>query len=207
MKLTIENIVSHILVESGQFVGGVEATLLDQPSIKLMCDRVLATWGRHFPTERTSGARLYNNKSFSIQNDGFVPHMITEIRRRYAPALLFGGIRQFGTVSDFYWKYMKPQLYFNLPDDTYEVKFTEIPYFDDNNELILPDNDPAVDKLLSLMTAQFMISVGRSRRAFTIDEIPIRTDADAMINEGKALQDATLEEIRKTNKWHLAIIP
>lgn len=56
-------------------------------------------------------------------------------------------------------------------------------------------------EFMDLMVANFMIQVGRNRRAFTLEEFPLTTDAAELVQEGlDLLQNAGIDLIAK-NDW------
>jgi hypothetical protein len=56
-----------------------------------------------------------------------------------------------------------------------------------------------------LLLARFMKGIGRSRRAFTLSEITITTDADALVADGEALEDKTIEDMNNNKKIYLGL--
>ena len=66
----------------------------------------------------------------------------------------------------------------------------------------LSDQD---DEFLDLLQARFLIALGRSRRAFTVSEMPISVDASELVAEGKDLEAEAMTEIKDEKaKWYLA---
>lgn len=56
-----------------------------------------------------------------------------------------------------------------------------------------------------LLLARFMKGIGRSRRAFTLSEITITTDADALVSDGETLEDKTIEDMNNNKKIFLGL--
>lgn len=46
-----------------------------------------------------------------------------------------------------------------------------------------------------LLKARFMQGIGRSRRSFSLSDIPITTDAEALVADGEALEEKTIEDM------------
>lgn len=206
MALTLDELIEHILLESGQFIGGLEFTLIDKEAVGRMAERELAVYSRYFPGQVTSSARLYNNKVFQLENDGFVPETILEIRRREVSDYIFGGSRRFGQVASYFWRYEKPVLYFNCADDLYEVTYSVRRVFDKTlGEIsgLSIENKEFVD----LCTAKFMIALGRSRRSVTTQEFPINADGAELVSEGTAMYDTAMDTMRKSSTYWLALLP
>jgi hypothetical protein len=58
---------------------------------------------------------------------------------------------------------------------------------------------------IKLCQAMFMIGVGRSRRAFTLNDLPIIMDASEIVQEGRELYKEVIEEeLPKYQKFYLA---
>jgi hypothetical protein len=58
---------------------------------------------------------------------------------------------------------------------------------------------------IKLCQAMFMIGIGRSRRAFTLQDLPILMDAAEIVSEGRELYKEVIdEELPKYQKFHLA---
>ena len=47
-----------------------------------------------------------------------------------------------------------------------------------------------------LLAARFMKTVGRSRRAFTIEDLPISADADTLVSDGKEKEAEVIEDLQ-----------
>jgi hypothetical protein len=106
------------------------------------------------------------------------------------------------------WEYEKPTLYV-AGDGEYAVKelsyysVTEISEGSGTYEVVGIDDN--FDEFFKLLKGKFMQAVGMSRRAFTLNELPVTMDADTMVSEGKDLETEALEDITDTNsKWYEA---
>ena len=55
-----------------------------------------------------------------------------------------------------------------------------------------------------LLKAKMMKSLGRNRRAFTLNDLPIASDASELVSEGQALEEATMTMIHEQSKAYLA---
>lgn len=58
---------------------------------------------------------------------------------------------------------------------------------------------------MDMVTGKFMQAIGRSRRAFTLDDLPVTSDSDSLVTEGKDLYDQAYEKLEERNSWALAI--
>jgi hypothetical protein len=50
-----------------------------------------------------------------------------------------------------------------------------------------------------------MKTVGRSRRAFTMDDLPISADADTLVSDGKEKEDKALEDLQNNACIHIGM--
>lgn len=205
MPLSYTDLTEQLLLETGQFIGGLDATLLIESNLVAMYKRELAFYSKYHPLQGTTSGRLYNNKVFQLENDSVIPDQIIEIYRREVSSYLFGGSRRNGLVSNYFWRYDKPVLRFNLADDIYEYSYIINHKWDDANRVI-PTLSLADHKFINLCVGRFMMTVGRSRRAFTIDELPISTDAAELVSEGKEIYDAAVDEVKQSSDYWLALI-
>jgi hypothetical protein len=68
--------------------------------------------------------------------------------------------------------------------------------------LTITDDD---DLFFKILTGYFMVGLGRSRKAFTLNELPIVTDAADLVSEGTALiTDGQLALQETSSKFYLA---
>lgn len=57
--------------------------------------------------------------------------------------------------------------------------------------------------LFNHIRSQFMIGLGRSRRSFTLNELPITMDANDLVSDGNALEEKALTEMSNYQKFYL----
>jgi hypothetical protein len=74
-------------------------------------------------------------------------------------------------------------------DEVYEVK-------------TITSHDHVFFKLLQ---AYFLQGIGRSRRAFTLNDLPIIMDASDIASEGKEMESSAMEELKNIQSFHLAM--
>lgn len=67
--------------------------------------------------------------------------------------------------------------------------------------LTITDDDIRFFKLL---TARFMKGLASSRRAFTMTDIPLLTDATDLMSDAKAMEEEVKKELQENQKWWLA---
>lgn len=84
----------------------------------------------------------------------------------------------------------------------YNYEFVPIPGTDDYN---IPDLDMECNSESKLIQAKLLMTLGRSRRSFTMSEIPINTDASELYSEGNQLWESTKESIQTSSKWYVVV--
>ena len=111
------------------------------------------------------------------------------------------------------WKYEKPHLYMSfvgMVDITACYDYDFVVTNDETvvttiNEVEINGLDLKAGTFLDMIEGQFMTAVGRSRRAFTYQNLPIETDAEALVEEGKEKYERALESLRGRSRWWLAV--
>jgi len=58
---------------------------------------------------------------------------------------------------------------------------------------------------IALVNAKFLIALGRSRRAFTLNELPTVMDAAELVSEGEQKYNETMEHLEEVNSWYLGV--
>ncbi|CAH9015158.1 conserved hypothetical protein [Vibrio phage 150E35-1] len=54
-------------------------------------------------------------------------------------------------------------------------------------------------EFIEYLTGKFMVTLGRSRRGFQLNDSPVQIDADSMISEGQAMVDRMVEQMQETS--------
>lgn len=204
MSVTYDEALEIIMLETGQYIASLDVTLLDKPKMVMMIRRELGLYSRYSPNVVTKTANLYNGKVFTEELDGEIPQAIVDIRTDRYNTIGFSITPMPSPVHSYYWRYDKPVLKFRYPDGLYQLVYMAPHKFDESTDIL-----PSIqlhDRFFSLLVGRFLMSVGKSRRAFSVAEMPIQTDASEMISEGKELYDSALEEIRMNSKFNLAIL-
>lgn len=83
--------------------------------------------------------------------------------------------------------------------------FVDEASMDEATKYNIPSIDHNEDLFLDLIQGMFLLGLGNSRRAFTLNDIPIISDAAELVSEGKDLVDKALEDLaEKQHKFYLA---
>lgn len=200
--VTYQDILDQVMLESGQYISDLQATLLNKIKFESLIKKELLLYSRYVPKKETRFGRLYNLKTFTMDIDGYVPEAIVDIR---TDRMIPSGVSLTpmpAPVHSYHWRYEKPTLYFRYPDGDYIFSYIGNHEYKDGKI----DSIDLHDRFFNLLVGRFLMTVGKSRRAFTIDEIPINTDASEMISEGKEMYDAAIEEIRENSSFQVAIL-
>jgi hypothetical protein len=107
------------------------------------------------------------------------------------------------------WEYRKPKVTFPYPGE-YDILAiynhqTVIKNFDDGTQtydaptITLRDHD-----VIDLIRGMFLEGIGRSRRSFTLTDLPIVMDADTIAGEGRELIEKATTNMQQTSKFYLA---
>jgi len=111
----------------------------------------------------------------------------------------------------FPWVYRKPKLYIPVSSDVevvavYRHPIVEVDPTDaDSGNFDLPTISYSDEEFIDLLQGMFLRGLGQSRRAFTMDDLPITSDASEIASEGQALEEAAMERIENVKaKFYLA---
>lgn len=220
--MNLQDIFNRVLVLSGQFIlpTGANEINIETGRFKTLVDIVLGTYNKYRPSEAIlwkdmSVGRQY---TFTDQNtpEG-VPDMIVDIQPiRVAgviPYYFQQGLKQIKddymqVKTPFPYTYRKPTITVPL---SAEYEFHAVYYHKlvnlgtdvtpDWEVTTITDRD---DLFFKLLTAKFITGVGYSRRAFTIEELSIKTDSASMVTEGIEMEKVVLADLAANIKFHLA---
>lgn len=225
MSTTLTELIDLVMIESGEFIlGDLENTLLDTDKFWKLVVRSLKTYDRYRAYTATRNVSVRSGKfTYMTTHEYGIPDWISSV----TPVEVTGaiGIYQFAQreVSErideftlleiprgFQWRYDKPALYATENGwmeviEHYEHSYTTT---EDSTGLVeeaaLPTLDLGEDKLfIDLLVGKFLQALGRSRRAFTLEELPINMDAAELVTEGTELWNETITKLEEggASKW------
>jgi len=225
MSTTLTELIDLVMIESGEFIlGDLSNTLLDTDKFWKMTKRVLKTYDQYRTFTATRNVTVSSRKYiYTVALPYGIPDWVSSV----TPVEVAGavGIYQFAQreVSErideftlleipraFQWRYDKPTLYVTENGlmeviEHYEHSYTVI---EDSpglvEEVTLPTLDLGEDKLfIDLVVAKFLQALGRSRRAFTLEELPINMDATELVSEGTDLWNETITKLEEggASRW------
>lgn len=111
-------------------------------------------------------------------------------------------------------RYDKPCLRYS-ESGVFDVKcnypYTLFKQYDDQRHLVDIEiegiTEDSIYYLMELLVGRFLTIVGRARRAFTYNELPITSDSASLVSEGLAQIDAAKKEIYQRARWDQALRP
>lgn len=184
--MTINELLDRVLIKTGQHLYSANIEI-DITKFKVIVQEALKTYSRYKPKRQRLFITLYNGRHTFVDNP---PDDVLDL----VPVEPYYHVLPFASaVQDLKWVYRKPDVYANFSGDA-EVEAI-YQYIINPDDTVDVDDDLFVD----LVTALFLISIGRSRRAFTVEDIPISTDATDLVSEGQSLYDTVVNRLMETS--------
>lgn len=207
--LTYEDILEQIQLISGQHIladSFEDATMLDKERIVKLIKRELAYYSRYIPQRQMRMMKLWDQKVFTgTDEDGNpepIPVIIIDIFAKTGVTQLLS-YNKFGSISQQYWRYKDRVFSTSLPSDFYRVSYAAAYEFVDAQDGI-PNMDLDSTTFLNLICGRMLITMGRSRRSFMLNEIPFSMDGDALLAEGTEIYASAKEDLETQSRWLLA---
>ena len=212
-----------ILLDSGQFFiddGNIE---INQDKFVIIVRSVLALYSNHYPYDLKFNINIVN-KMFEFTEtsktvlgaETNIPSWISDVLpiriSGVYPYQLFmtDPNTELSDKKQYVWEYRKPRLYIPMPG-LHEIhavfKHQIIEESIENKKSYKVDTIDYEDHIFfQLLQAAFLKGIGRSRRAFTLEALPLATDASELIGEAESLEERAREDLEeKHDKWWLAI--
>lgn len=227
MSTTLDELTDLVFLESGEFIiGDLDALNLDREKFWLLSKRVLGVYNKYraytVNHNITVSAGLYvytTSSTYGIPSwiSAVVPVQVTNVIDiyRYHQKAVSEKIDEYTLLEiprGFEWRYEDPKLYVTedgIMDVTEHHNHDYTETTTDGGVLTgvaFSTLDITEDRFfIDLLVARFMIAVGRSRRAFTLNDLPITMDASELVTEGNELWDRTIEKLEETGRWWDAI--
>jgi hypothetical protein len=208
MKLT--EILEVLKLRSGQFiVGELETYGLNFEQFYIFFKQQLNFYENYFPEIKkyniTNQVNFYY--TFGTLKDERIPEWVASVIpiglynvistavyfSASSPYQVYKGHQELMNPRPFLWEYRKPQLYISEPGRfdvscCYRYEREEIREKGQLIDVEIKNFDPEWC-FYDLVLGQFLQMIGRSRRAFTYQELPITTDADQLVTEGTTLYE------------------
>jgi len=225
--MNIKDIFDELLIRSGQFVLISSNVELNIERFRRIVESTLAVYGRYSPHEEHVSVNALSTREIDLSASVIAsltgkpylkePKFVSDATPvRQIP---FGLLKIFPGMDntnnpELYdkvqapFEYRKPKLYlpFSARWDVH-CAFEHVLYeteVDGKFEYTLPTITLSDQAFFDYLQGMFLMGIGRSRRAFTLNDLPITMDASDIASEGKELRDQALEFMSNHQKFYLA---
>ncbi len=217
--MTLSELQSIVLIESGQYVLGMGSTFMktgDSDFFKLLVNRELKYYSKYNPLTGVHFGELHNGMKF-IGAGHPIPKAITNIYYDYGDSKtllpLFIGLANYrepvNRFPNSLWTYKNKTLICKFPSGEYtydwiaEHSMVEI---EGGCDYDMPGISESDSSFINLVVGKFMLSLGRSRRSTILQDSPFELDYDSLVSEGDELYQSTKESLQEKSKFWRAII-
>lgn len=214
--INIEEIYNNIITDLGQN-SYVENSVfeLDIAKCLRLTKSVLGLYSRYIPHSGRTIALVINGKYEFLSEP---PQFISRVYPTSNSVINIGGV--FGrfisapgtTATPFIWKYNSPVLYAQYDGEVeilcvwnHSIKTTVTGTTPHQITTYTIETINDTDYLFyELLKSRMMQSIGRNRKAFTLNDIPITSDADSMVSDGKEMETTIIQQIQEQSSSFLA---
>lgn len=209
MAISYADLMDSFSIQSGQFIleNIEDATMFNHGLVEKLITRELAIYSRYLPLVVTEMLELYDGKVFDNNPASlprFKPMLISEIRNKNGLTQYFS-FNRFGNISNQYWRYDPETGVFKtfLPKQVYEVKYAVAHQYDPVSKSI-PTLNLTDTFFIDMFVGRLMVSIGRSRRSFALNDLPFAQDGEQLVAEGQGIYEKAEQDIQTTSTWMLA---
>jgi hypothetical protein len=222
----------RVLVESGQFLMKDDIEL-DLDRFKILVQSTLGTYSKYVPhhhifnldvqaLDTSFGGLKYTfhegSSPFGIPDwiSDLIPVRLAGVHPWYFRQKEEWVNKELEYKRQFPWEYRRPHLYVPV-QSIYEVtavyhhRIKEKSSDEPVGSGVLKKNyevltiDERADHFFDLLRGRFLKALGRNRRAFTLNELPITVDAAELVSEGDQIEKDALEQLSNVDhKFWLA---
>lgn len=219
--MTLQELFDLILLRSGEFLVPIDKVELDIHKFRLLVSNALGWYSKYVPKVEYLyiNANNTNSRQYVFVEEAFplgVPDIISDVIPIRISGVVPYYLREYDRPRsnldikvEFPWLYRKPVL--TLPTNAeFDVKsayYHRLKNYGTNDQAqwevrtITQEDQEFID----LLVGRFLISLGKSRRAFTIEALPIKVDAEELVSEGKELEENAKKEILENkHEWFLS---
>lgn len=207
--MEINEIFQYVLDQSGQFIISPDNIELNVNRFVSLTKLALSTYSRYNPHivhlfKSLEGDRQYE---FTEANtpEGIPDNISDIIPARVSglpPFFLRNPDSDVEIKTQFPWKYRKPVL--TVPVDAkYDITAVynhrlkkETDSYGKTLWTVDTINIEEDEVFFDLLTGRFLRGLGSSRRAFTMDDLPITTDSADLVSDGKDMEERALEALK-----------
>lgn len=226
--MNIDDIFKRIIIRSGQFLLNTSNIELDPDRFRYLVEDALATYSKfspydlHFNLDVQGTRQIFLTDSLiqGLTGKSYlgIPDWVSDAH----PVRIYG-------INPFYffknmdpmsnpdlidkqqvpWEYRKPIVYVSIVGefDIHGVwKHKVIETTNNQNKITYSVPTITVDdtNFFVLLQGMFLQGIGRSRRAFTMNDLPIVMDAAELASEGESLMEKAMEDLENHQKFYLA---
>jgi len=226
--LNIETIFEKILLQSGQFLLNANRIEVDPDRFRYLVEDALAIYSKHSPHDEHMYVAMAATRVMSLNADTITsitgkdylgePDWISDVMpvRMHGinPYHLFKNLdpswnNDLVTKAQLPFKYRKPLLYVSISAEwevhaVWKHKVVETETERDGFSYTVPTIDVNDVIFFRLLKGMFLQSIGKSRRAFTLNDLPIAMDAAEIAAEGQEIVEKAMEDIENHQKFYLA---
>lgn len=229
--MTLNEIFEQILLRSGQFLIKPDKIELNSDLFVPLVRGVLAVYSEYRPHTVIAHIDMSSTRQFTFTETTIEPEGIPDQITDVIPTRLFGSFPYHlrwdrGAVEGFAspgyggrssyleiksplpWVYRKPELTTSIASEfeIHAMYFHTITSEEiENTTVYSVDTISFRDRyFFDLMLGRFMQALGRSRRAFTLNDLTITMDSGELVSEGQEIEQKALEDIENTSKFYLA---
>jgi len=224
MSITLSEIEEILLMESGEYLlQDISNLTLTPAKVWILVKRVLKQYNTKRPFVYRHNITI-SGKKYTYHDDvgygppdwisSVVPVTSYNVMGIYE-ALSGRTVGEMSTLEiprGFAWHYENPYLWVGEEGimDVKEVHDHQYELTSDSTGVVTDVTISTINQrddylFFDLLLARFLIMLGRSRRAFTLQELPIEMDASDLVSEGQELWRDTLEKLEENDKWWLAL--
>lgn len=227
--MLVDKIFEKILIRSGQFLMNVNNIELNQPRFRVLLEDALATYSKFSPYEHRIDVRIFEPRSFNLTAE-FIqgitgkeylgePDWVSECSpvRELAinPFFIFKQADptynpELQNKSQVPYLYRKPRLTvpFGAQWDVlcvFKHRIFEKQLSSGVYEYSVPTLDYSNDvSFFKYVQGLFLQGLGKSRRAFTMTDLPITMDSAELVAEGVTMEQEAKDEMELNQKFYLS---
>jgi hypothetical protein len=198
--ITLKDLWNTLLIETGQFILQDKDIEIDTFRFKTLVNRVLALYSKYCPHLKNLWIMVNTRKYTFIDPPEWIMDLIPLELAGIVPYFIRDPWYMEQDKRLFIWEYRKPNLYVEI-QGRYDVKaiYYHTLKEDENGEFYIDTINFTDTLFLDLIKGYFLSALGRNRRAFTLNDLPLTTDADQLVQEGEELIRDTTQNLLENN--------
>lgn len=214
MKLS--ELADILLVRTGQYIAGdLSSADLDIQKFWRIMKIEVAKYDKYSPIVRKQTLYINNSYPFSDSDLYGKPLWISKVIPTslfVAPTWVFQTSNSLRKPLEFTWRFEDDILYTSVPG---EVEVTgayrrEVIEITNSQNVIIDYSISSLSEMdttfIDLCHGRFLMSIGGARRAFNIEGLPITTDGQELMRDGKEIYaSANTSLSENSQKWYLAL--